>query len=43
MIDLEEMTVDETAGLLGIKPVSVRTNLFHARKRIAGILRGSEE
>jgi len=43
MIDLEEMTVDEAAGLLGIKHVSIRTNLFHARKRIAGFLRRSEE
>ena len=43
MIDLEQMTIDEAAGILGIKPVSIRTNLYHARKRIAGILRGSEE
>jgi len=43
MIDLEQMTIDEAAGILGIKPVSIRTNLYHARKRIAGVLRGSEE
>jgi RNA polymerase sigma-70 factor (ECF subfamily) len=43
MIDLEQMTIDEAAGILGIKPVSIRTNLYHARKRIAGILQGSEE
>ena len=43
MIDLEQITIDEAAGILGIKPVSIRTNLYHARKRIAGILRGSEE
>ena len=43
MIDLEQMTIDEAAKILGIKPVSIRTNLYHARKRIAGILRGSEE
>jgi len=43
LIDLEQMTMEEAAALLGIKPVSVRTNLHHARKRIAGILRGSEE
>jgi RNA polymerase sigma-70 factor (ECF subfamily) len=43
MIDLEQMTIDEAAALIGIKPVSIRTNLFHARKRIAGILQGSEE
>ena len=43
MIDLEQMTIDEAAGILGIKPVSIRTNLYHARKRIAGIIRGSEE
>jgi RNA polymerase sigma-70 factor (ECF subfamily) len=43
MIDLEQMTVEEASGLLGIKPVTIRTNLYHARKRIAGILRGSEE
>jgi len=43
MIDLEQMTIGEAAGILGIKPVSIRTNLYHARKRIAGILRGSEE
>lgn len=43
MIDLEQMTIEEAAGLLGIKPVSIRTNLHHARKRIAGVLRGSEK
>ncbi len=43
MIDLEQMTIDEAAGILGVKPVSIRTNLHHGRKRIAGILRGSEE
>ncbi len=43
MIDLEQMTIDEAAGIIGIKPVSIRTNLYHARKRIAGFLRGSEE
>ena len=43
MIDLEERTVGETADTMGIKPVSVRTNLFHARKRVAGILRETEE
>jgi len=43
MVDLEQMTIDEAAGLLGIKPVSIRTNLYHARKRIAGVLRGSEK
>lgn len=43
MIDLEQMTIDEAAGILGIKPVSIRTNLYHARKRIAGALRGSKE
>jgi len=43
LIDLEQMTVEEASRLLGIRPVTVRTNLYHARKRIAGILRGSEE
>lgn len=43
MIDLEQKTIDETAGILGLKTVTIRTNLYHARKRIAGILRGSEE
>ena len=43
MIDLEQMTIREVAGILGLKTVSIRTNLFHARKKIAGILRGSEE
>ncbi len=43
MIDLEQMTIEEAAGLLGIKSVSIRTNLHHARKRIAGVLRGSEK
>ena len=43
MIDLEQMTIDEAARILGIKPVSIRTNLYHARKRIARVLRGSEE
>jgi RNA polymerase sigma-70 factor (ECF subfamily) len=43
LIDLEQMSVEEASGILGIRPVTVRTNLYHARKRIAGILRGSEE
>jgi RNA polymerase sigma-70 factor (ECF subfamily) len=43
MVDLEQMTIGEAAATLGIKPVSIRTNLFHARKRIARILRGSED
>ena len=43
MIDLEQITIDEAAGILGIKPVSIRTNLYHARKRIAGALRGLKE
>lgn len=43
MIDLEQMTVAEAAGVTGIKPVSIRTNLFHARKAVARALRGSEE
>jgi RNA polymerase sigma-70 factor (ECF subfamily) len=42
MIDLEQMTIGEAAGVLGIKPVSVRTNLFHARRRIAEGLGRSE-
>ena len=29
--------------LLGIKPVTIRTNLFHARKSIARMLREAEE
>jgi RNA polymerase sigma-70 factor (ECF subfamily) len=43
MVDLEQMTIDEAAGRIGIKPVSIRTNLHHARKRIAGVLRGLEK
>ena len=43
MIDLEQMTMDEAAELLGIKPVSIRTSLYHARKKIAAVLQGSEE
>ena len=43
LVDLEEMTIAEAAGLLGIKPVSIRTNLFHARKRISRVLRESED
>lgn len=43
MVDLEQKTIDEAAGILGIKPVSIRTNLHHARKRIAGVLRGLEK
>ena len=43
MIDLEQMTVEEASGVIGIKPVSIRTNLYHARKAVARTLRGSEE
>jgi RNA polymerase sigma-70 factor (ECF subfamily) len=43
LVDLEQKTIDEAAEILGIKPVSIRTNLHHARKRIAGVLRGSEK
>jgi RNA polymerase sigma-70 factor (ECF subfamily) len=43
MIDLEQMTAEEAAGVLGIKTVSIRTNLYHARKAVARALRGSEE
>jgi RNA polymerase sigma-70 factor (ECF subfamily) len=35
---VEEMSVEETAGLLGIKPETVKTRLHRARRMVRGAL-----
>ncbi len=42
-VDLEQGDQDETARSLGMKPVTLRTTLHFARRRLAGLLRGTED
>ena len=39
IVDIEQTDQKEAARILGMKPVTLRTTLHHARKRLAGILR----
>lgn len=39
---IEEMSCGEVAGVLGIPEATVRTRVFHARKRLRKMLRGYE-
>ena len=42
-VDLEQQDQREAARELGLQPITLRTTLHAARRRLAGILRGMEE
>ncbi len=42
-VDMEQMGQAEAAQYLGMKFATLRTTLYFARKRLAGIIRGTEE
>lgn len=43
LVDIEHNGQTEAARILGMNPVTLRTTLHHARKKLAGILRRMEE
>ena len=43
LVDIEHNGQEVAAAIIGIKPVTLRTTLHNARKKLAGILRKTEE
>jgi len=43
LVDIEHNGQEEAAAIIGIKPVTLRTTLHNARRKLAGLLRRMEE